>query len=72
MGSKFNFSEHGHVAYQIKENKVFSEVKANILLTAPPFPRPLGGVIIKVKIHFFQNMVMLFIKLNGTIFAAIW
>ena len=38
--SKFNFPEHGHVAYQIKENHECSNIVANNL-SAPPSP-PLG------------------------------
>ena len=41
---------------------------ANILPADPPPPPPpttLGGWGQKVKIHFFQNMVMLHIKLNA-------
>ena len=58
--SKFNFSEHGHVAYQIDPR---------------PVPDPLGGIKgwdQKVKIQFFQNMVMLHIKLKGITDAATW
>ena len=39
MGSKdqnSTFSEHGHVAYQIKGNPEFSNMVANTLLTDPP------------------------------------
>ena len=42
--SKFNFSEHGHVAYQIKGNQVCSNMVANILIVdlypSPPLPNP--------------------------------
>ena len=34
--SKFNFLEHGHVAYQIKDNHECSNMVANILPTDPP------------------------------------
>ena len=62
--SKFNLSEFGHVAYQIKWNHKCSNTLANI----PP-PNP-GGQ--KVKIQLFQAMVMLHIKLKGTRYAATW
>ena len=63
VGSKCQnlfFSEHGHVAYQIDPR---------------PVPNPLGGLKEwdqKVKIQFFQNMVMLHIKLKGITDAATW
>ena len=37
---KFNFSEHGHVAYQIKWNHKCSNMVANILPAADPLPHP--------------------------------
>ena len=40
--SKFRFSEHGHVAYQIKENHKCSNMVANILTADLPNPRPWG------------------------------
>ena len=45
MGSKgqnSTFSEHGHVAYQIKGNQVCSNMVANILIVdlLPPLPQP--------------------------------
>ena len=33
---KFNFSEHGHIAYKIKGNHECSNMVANILPAAPP------------------------------------
>ena len=49
--SKFIFfSEHGHVAYQIKGNDACSNMVANIL-TADPSPRPLGfGQKVKIQL----------------------
>ena len=46
-GQNSNFSAHGHVAYQIKENHECSNMVANILHANPPFvppppPRTLG------------------------------
>ena len=36
MGQNSTFSEHGHVAYQIKDNHECSNMVANILPTDPP------------------------------------
>ena len=63
-GQYSTFSEHGHVAYQIKGNQKCSNMVANIL---PADPRDPGDV---VKIQFFQNMDMLHIKLKGITNAA--
>ena len=41
--SKFMFSEHGHVAYQIKWNHKYSNMVANILPTDPTPPQPWGS-----------------------------
>ena len=62
-GQNSTFSEHGHVAYQIKENHKCSNKVANILPSDAP-PRPWGWGQ-KVRIRLFQNMVMLHIKFNG-------
>ena len=56
-GSKFNFSQHGHVAYQIKGNHNCNNLVANLKPSDPPPPPDPGGQ--KVKIQLFQNMVML-------------
>ena len=64
-GSKLTFSEHGHVAYQIKGNHNCNNLVANHKPsgpTPPPPPDP-GGQ--KVKIQLLQNMVMLHNKLKG-------
>ena len=65
IGQNSTISEHGHVAYQIKENHECSYRVANILPAdpSPPPPNPGDGVS-EVKIHLFQNMVMLHIKLG--------
>ena len=71
MGSKgqnSTFSEHGHVAYQIKGNHGYSNMVANIMPADPP-PDP-GSQ--KVKIQVFQNMVMLHIQLKMIANAVIW
>ena len=63
MGSKCQnlfFSEHGNVANQIEPR---------------PVPDLLGGLKgwdQKVKIQFFQNMIMLHIKLKGITDAETW
>ena len=65
---KFNFAEHGHVAYQIKENRECSHIVANIIRAAPLPPTDPGGQ--KVKIQLFQKMVM--DRQNGMANAATW
>ena len=68
--SKINFSEHGHVAFQIKWNHEYSNIVAILLPAEPPPTGPSGGQ--KVKIQLFQNMVMLHFILNGITNAATW
>ena len=51
--SKFNFSEHDHVAYQIKENQECSNMVANILPADHP-PDPGDGVD-RSKFNFFRT-----------------
>ena len=53
--SKFNFSEQGHVTYQIEENRECSNILSNILPIDPP---TLGMESVG------QNLVTLHIKLN--------
>ena len=61
-GQNSTFSEHGHVAYQIKWNHECSNMVANIL-PENPLPTTMGGGGgPKVKIQLFQNIVMLHIK----------
>ena len=48
------FSEHGNVAYQIKENHEFSNMIANILRTDAPPPDPGDGVY-RSKFKFFRT-----------------
>ena len=61
-GQNSTFSEHGHVAYQIKGNDECSNMQAHILslhtLSTP-------GVGSKVKTFFILKVVMLHIKLKG-------
>ena len=40
--SKFNLSEHDHVAFQIKANHKCSNMVANILFAGHPYPRSRG------------------------------
>ena len=70
-GPNTTFSEHGHIAYQIKWNPECSKMVANILPADPPPPRPWGWGQ-KVKIQLFQNMVMLHIKLKGVMNTEAW
>ena len=60
----FIFSEYGHVAYKIKVSDAFGNMEANILPATHP-PSTLGVGSQGQKINFFQNMVMLHIKLTG-------
>ena len=62
-GSKLTFSEHGHVAYQIKGNHNCNNLVAN-LKPSDPLPHQTLWVK-KSKFNFFQNMVMLHNKLKG-------
>ena len=64
-----NFSEHGHVAYQIKWNHKCNNMVLNTLPTYTP-PHTGGGVK-RSKLKFFQNMVLLLIK-KGIMNAATW
>ena len=57
--SKLTFSKHGHVAYQLKWIHKCSHMVAIIFPADPQGP---GGQ--KVKMNFFQNIVMLHIKGN--------
>ena len=43
IGQKSTFSEHGHVAYQIKGNHEMQQLVANILPTDPPTTQMEGG-----------------------------
>ena len=74
MGSKDQnptFSEHGHVAYQIKDNHECSNMEENILPADPP-PLDPGDEVSRSKSHFFQNMVMLHVKFKRITDAATW
>ena len=62
---KYNFSEHGHVAYHIKENHRCSNMLENTLPTDPPLRLGVGD-----QIPLFKNMVMLHIKLKRITNAA--
>ena len=66
------FSEHGHVAYQLKGITKCSSIVANFLPTDPPLPTTIGRRGQEVKIQLFQNMVILHIKLKGITNAATW
>ena len=64
------FSEYSDVAYQIKGNGACSNMVANIL-PATPTPNP-GCWVKSSKFNFFQNMVLLHIKLKGITNAVTW
>ena len=49
-GSKFNFSQHGHVAYQIKGNHNCNNLVANLKPSDPPPPPDPGGQKVKIKL----------------------
>ena len=70
------FSEHGHVAYQIKGNHECSNIVANILpADQSPIPHQYtfhATLGFKFKIQLFQNIVMWHIKLKGMANAATW
>ena len=57
------YSEYGYVAYEIKWNDACINMVANIL-PVDLLPQPWGRGQ-KVKTQFFQNMVMLHIKVKG-------
>ena len=64
MGPRPNqtFSEYVHVAYQIKDYNVCSNMVANILPTHTPLTQGLGS---KGQTIYFLKVVMLHIKLKG-------
>ena len=71
IGSKdrtSHFSEHDHVAYQIKGIQVCSNMVANILPVAIPPPDP--GVGSKGQNSTFSHMVMLHINMIANILPA--
>ena len=59
---KNNFSEYGHVAYQIKENEAYNNMVANNLHLHKPFTPGVGS---KGNFLPFLKVVMLHIKLSG-------
>ena len=66
IGQKSTFSEHGHVAYQIKWNHEMQQHGSKYFARKPHLPPPPHdprGQGQKVEIKLFQNMVMLHIKL---------
>ena len=70
VGQNSTYSEYGHVAYQMKQNKECSKMVANILPADPlPHPGPGDGVNRSI-IYFFLDMVKLHIKLNRITTAA--
>ena len=66
IGQNYFFSEHGHVAYQIKGNHRMQQ-HGSKYFASRPLPDPTLWPCCwgpKVKIKLFQNMVMLHIKLE--------
>ena len=61
--SILTFSEHGHVAYQIQENHECINMVPNILPADPTTPN-LKMRSISPNLTFFQDMIMLRIKLT--------
>ena len=61
MGQNLTFSEHGHVAHQIKENHECNDMVANFFScrhqSIPITPEPVVGR--KVQNATFYNMVMM-------------
>ena len=53
VGQNSTFSDHGHVAYQIKENHDYSIMVANILHAVPTTRDPLDGVN-RLKFNFLR------------------
>ena len=51
-GKNSTFSEHGHVAYQIKENQEYNNMVANILLADTPDP---GDWLCWSKFNYFRK-----------------
>ena len=70
VGQNTTFSEHGNAAYQMNENHECSKMVANILPADPHTHSPLGDEVSRSKFNFFQNMVMLHIKLKRITNAA--
>ena len=68
-GQNSTFLKHGHVAYQFKGNHKCSKLVANIL---PADPNPHDSRDQKVQIQLFQDMVILYFKLNRITNVATW
>ena len=70
VGQNSTFSEHGHVAYQIKRNHKKQQYGSIFFCPqTQPHPQPRGQ---KVKFQLFPNNVKLHIKLKGITNAATW
>ena len=68
--SKFNFSEHVHVAYQIYWNHEMKQHGSKYLAGRCPPPPPPPYT--RVKTQLFQKKIILHIKLKGITNAATW
>ena len=51
--SKLNFFRNGHVAYQIKENREYSNMVGNVLPAETPTPTDPGDGVNRSKLNFF-------------------
>ena len=69
VGQNLTFSEHGHVANQIKVNREMQQHDSKFFARRPPPTTTLGN---GVKIQLFQNNVLMHIKLKGITNPATW
>ena len=58
IGQNSTFSEHGHVAYQIKRNHEMQQYGSKYFARRPPSPQDPRIWGQNIKIQLFQNMVM--------------
>ena len=70
IGQNSSSSENGHFAYQNKENHECTNMLANSLPADTPLSTLMMGTV--GQNSFFQNMVMLHIKLKGIMNAETW
>ena len=66
-GQNSTFSEHGHVAYQIKGNHKCSNMVANVLPADPTHPHDPGVGVKRSKFNFFIKLnEMLDLEFRGS------
>ena len=63
-GQNFTFSEHGHVAYQIKGDHECSNMQANSMSLHQPSTPGMGS---KVNIFFFSESSYVAYQINGNV-----